>query len=330
MKKIYCILNPLSGGGASLKMIPFIEEYLEEKQKTLDFSYEIVKKKGDLLDIIAEVLRKSQLEDNVVIAGLGGDGTHHALINGIMQFRDQFLDDKIPPYAVLPLGTGNNIAKSLGLKPTKKDRQASVYEALECALSDHNDCFVDLGQVKDRWFLDAFTIGIDADILAGRNRDHDLLQKRGGLMKKLFTGYPLYVYNTFKSILTFKKSKCEIFVDDNLWYSGKVYNILINNSAIYAGELDLTNSSPMDDGKLDIAIFPSLFNFFFRYLLGNRGLPRFISAISKNSKYHIRGMKFLVKIVDELPTQIAGEEFVKGSEFIINTSPSVFKIKKIK
>ena len=169
MKKIYCILNPLAADGACYREWPFVEGILKEE----GVEYELVLHKGDLREKAEEVLKdlssKNELQDSV-IAGLGGDGTHHALINGIMDFKDKNPDSPLPSYAIIPLGTGNNIAKSFGLDFGPGGRKKSIRKGVTTAVNgeDHK---VDLGRAENLYFLDAFTVGTDAHILAGRNRD---------------------------------------------------------------------------------------------------------------------------------------------------------------
>ena len=323
--KIFCILNPLSADGASLKMLPVMETFLQSE----NVEYEFFTKDEDLGEKIHKVLVKVQEEkQDVVIAGLGGDGTHHALINGIMSFRDLHPDLTIPPYAIIPLGTGNNIAKSFGLVPMGTTITSILKSALKIAIHGVDEK-VDLGKVDGRWFLDAFTVGIDAHILAGRNRDRSALRKNS-LSYRLFKGYPLYLYNTLKCLYHCKKVYAEIVVDGEKWHSGNFYNLVINNTAIYAGELDLADSAPADDGYLDAVLFSGSFDYLRRYLLAHRHLPKQLRTLSTKAKRtleHIRGKTFEVHLKSPMLAQIAGEELSYGKDYHIETFPQIFTIK---
>ena len=87
-----------------------------------------------------------------------------------MNFRGKNPAAAIPPYAIIPFGTGNNIAKSFGFDPGFGNLNTCIESAVDTAVNggEHQ---VDLGKVNGQWFLDAFTVGIDAHILSGRNRD---------------------------------------------------------------------------------------------------------------------------------------------------------------
>ena len=328
--KIYSILNPLSGDGVCLEMWPIMEDCLQQE----GVDYELIREEGDLTAKIEELLgqlKTAKDKNEVVIAGLGGDGTHHALINGIMAFREKHPDFQVPAYAIIPLGTGNNIAKSFGLDPAFGNIKASIEQAVRIAVhgEDHR---VDLGRIDGRWFLDAFTVGIDAHILAGRNRDRAALINNT-LAYRLFKGYPLYLYNTFKSLWRCHSVRAEIKIDGEDWYRGNFYNLVINNTAIYAGELDLTDSAPADDGLLDAVVFSGSMDYLRRYLLAHRYLPRQVRTLSSGARRnmrHKRGRTFEISIGQPLLCLVDGEELPSGDNFKVETFPGILTIKKKK
>lgn len=328
--KLKCIINPQSGGGSCLKLWPIMEACLKGK----NVEYELIQHEGDLSAIIQKILKnldRENLADQTIIAGLGGDGTHHALINGIMSFRDDNPGVLIPSYAIIPFGTGNNIAKSFGLEPVFGNLHNCIAIAVEAAI-DGDDHQVDLGRVDNRWFLDAFTVGIDAHILAGRNRDRAELVKNH-FAYRLFKGYPLYLFNTLKSLWICKPLQGQVKVDGENWYSGDFFNLVVNNTAIYAGELDLTDNAPADDGLLDAVIFTGSMDYLRRYLLAHRYLPKKVRSLSskmRKTMSHIRGKTFEIKLEKPIPCQIDGEELPPGKSFRIETFAGILKIKKLK
>jgi diacylglycerol kinase (ATP) len=327
--KIICILNPLAADGACLKMWPVMESLLKNE----GVEYEIIQHEGDLREKVQNVLETMNQKQNireVVIAGLGGDGTHHALINGMMNFQKKNPDLSLPPYAIIPFGTGNNIAKSFGLDPGFGNIKPCLELAVKTALhgKEHQ---VDLGKVDGRWFLDAFTVGLDAYILAGRNLDRAAFRKNS-LAYRLFKGYPLYLYNTIKSLWKCHPVHAEITVDGKKWYSGDFFNLVINNTSIYAGELDLADSAPADDGLLDAVVFSGSLNYLRRYLLGHRYLPKQVRTLSSKARQameHIRGGIFEIKLGKPVLCQIAGEELSPGDSFKVETFPGILMIKKL-
>lgn len=322
-RKIICILNSLSGDGASYKKWPEVEKIFNE----LAINYELVLHEGDLSEKIQELLKLYRTE-SVTFAGVGGDGTHHALINGIMRFKEKNPNAHIPEYAIIPLGTGNNIAKSFGMGSRENlmfnDLRRAVISTVYGA-----DFKLDVGKIGLCYFIDAFTAGIDAHILAGRNRDKSTMEENE-FPYKLLKGYPLYIFNTLKSFNRCNPIHGEIEVDGKKWYSGKLFNVIINNTRIYAGEFDLTDSALANDGMLDLLVFTGHADYLQRYLLSHRYLPRKIRSLaSANQKFiqHVKGKKFSIRLEKITHAQLDGEEIASSDEFILEIIPEALTIK---
>jgi diacylglycerol kinase (ATP) len=115
--------------------------------KLADFDVRYVSVKGDSLE---EAFEKKA--DLLVIAG--GDGTIAEVLTR--------LPDRAMPVALLPLGTANNIARSLGIAGTPQ-------ELVETWKID-NTHPLDVGTVKASWgtsrFLEGFGVGVFAEFLS--------------------------------------------------------------------------------------------------------------------------------------------------------------------
>jgi diacylglycerol kinase (ATP) len=82
----------------------------------------------------------------------GGDGTVNEVVNGLCSVPARAR----PAVGILPLGTGNDFARALGIEGTP-------LEALE-ALLDGDSCAVDLGRVNDRVFLNVSAGGLAGEV----------------------------------------------------------------------------------------------------------------------------------------------------------------------
>ncbi len=321
--KLYCILNPLSSDGKALRKWIDIEKVLGE----LDIDYELVRSGEDICETTLSLL-KSGVDENDCLAGLGGDGTQHAVINGIMRYREEYPEARLPYFSVIPLGTGNNIAKSFNMSP----RQNLLFSELRRCLAGAvrgAEFRVDLGRIDGVYFLDAFTVGIDAHILAGRNRDRQTIS-RSRFMLRMLKGYPLYLFNTLKSMGTSKSVSAELRVDGKSFYSGKICNIVINNTRIYAGEFDLTDNACANDGLLDVLVFKGPRDYLRRYLLGHRYLPRKMRMLADSARHsleHAKGRSFEIRLGEKLPAQVDGEELDARLEFRVDAVPRAVKLR---
>ncbi|HCE42785.1 MAG TPA: hypothetical protein DET40_04495 [Lentisphaeria bacterium] len=321
--KVICFLNPLSCDGKSVERWKEVEVIFKE----LDIHYELVSHAGDLSVKVRDIL-KAGVPDPTTFVGVGGDGTHNALINGMMKYKESSPDAYLPSYAIIPFGTGNNIAKSFSMSPMENLIFSDIRRAVISTVWGA-DYRLDLGRIGSRYFADGFACGIDANILKGRDKDKYFLKKIPFLFW-MVKGYLIYLYNVMKNIFGYGSVNGEIEVDGEKRYSGKILNIIINNTRIYAGEFDLTDTAYANDGKLDILISNGLANYLRRYLLSHRHFPRKIRRLGsygEDSVYHIKGKVFNMKFDKPVPAQVDGEQIADAGEFTIETFPSAITLK---
>ena len=163
--------NPSAGQRAE-------KEDILAAMKLAGFDVRYVSVKGD---DVKEALEKKA--DLIVIAG--GDGTIAEVLAR--------LPDRSVPVALLPLGTANNIARSLGIAGTPQE----LVETWKL----ENTHPLDIGMVKASWgtsrFLEGFGVGLFAEFLKAANKGEkakgaDNLRKgRALLAKQVKTAEPI-------------------------------------------------------------------------------------------------------------------------------------------
>src|SRR5512144_2376629 len=163
--KVKIILNPMADMGNAWKVAndlrPMITEY-----GNADWS-------GTVYPTHATELAKQAGEEGYErVIAMGGDGTVHEVVNGIMRLPKE----QRPVLGVVPVGSGNDFAHALGI-PLESDR------ALACAL-DGQPSPIDLGLMTDEHGRQEFfdnTLGIGFDTVV-TIRSHRLPVVRGFLM----------------------------------------------------------------------------------------------------------------------------------------------------
>jgi diacylglycerol kinase (ATP) len=169
-----------------------------------------------------------------MVIAIGGDGTVHEVINGLMQVPGE----KRPILGIVPVGSGNDFAHAIGL-PEKPD--VALVHALH---SDPRS--VDLGLLSDEtgrkeYFDNTLGIGFDAVVTI---RSHKLPVVRGFLM------YLTAVIQTI--ILNFNPMQLHVETDTESWDIPTLMLTLCNGSREGGGFL-VSPDARNDDGILEYA-----------------------------------------------------------------------------
>ena len=160
--------------------------------------------------------------DRVVVAG--GDGTLSAAV--------QELVDLGLPLAILPLGTANNFARSIGLP-------LDLPGAIAVAAGSRRR-LVDLGRVNGRWFCTTASIGLSVQITEELSPES---KRRWGPVAYALT-----------AIKVLRRS--HPFHADIAWEGGtrhtRTVQIVVGNGPHYGAALTVAPDATVDDARLDL------------------------------------------------------------------------------
>lgn len=173
--------------------------------------------------------------NHIVVAG--GDGTVRACVQAV------FEEEAPVTLGLVPIGTGNILARNLKLPITNLDkciRRAVTGDAYEIDLGVAKALNAQ-GEISKLYFTGIAGIGMDARIM---QRTQPELKRR--------VGWIAYIEGGFRS-LPLKFEKFEVLVDDLTPKSLKSYSILIGNAGWLPGQISMMPDARLDDGKLDVA-----------------------------------------------------------------------------
>ena len=108
-RKVKIILNPMADMGNAWRIARDLRS-ITEQHGGVDWSGTVYP--GHAIDLAKQAGEQGY---DMVIA-MGGDGTVHEVINGLMKVPDE----KRPTLGVVPAGSGNDFAHALGM-PTESD-----------------------------------------------------------------------------------------------------------------------------------------------------------------------------------------------------------------
>ncbi|WKZ40882.1 MAG: diacylglycerol kinase family lipid kinase [Anaerolineales bacterium] len=226
-RKVKLILNPMADMGRAWKTANDLRPIAQEFQGDLTWS-------GTVYPTHAvELARQAAEEGCDLVIAMGGDGTVHEVMNGLMQVPAE----KRPVMGVVPIGSGNDFAYSIGIT------QKSSY-ALAHALKAENVQPVDIGLMTDEhgrreYFDNTLGIGFDAVVTI---RSHKLPIVKGFLM------YLTAVIQTI--VLNHNPASIKVETEAETW-EDKLLMFTLCNGPREGGGFMLSPDSKNNDGVME-------------------------------------------------------------------------------
>lgn len=219
---MYLLLaNPTSGGGKGREFANRIRKVLvDNRVKFNDVSGSSYESSLTSLSLAMEATE--QIEGVIVV---GGDGMAHLAL--------QVLANRSIPMALIPAGTGNDLARSLELPLDNPERilAALANEPIE----------IDLGIVNGEYFADILSTGFDS-----------VVNERANRMRKI-TGPMKYNVSILLELPIFKPMQYEFILDDQR-FTREAMLIAVANGPCYGGGMKVCPDARLDDGLFDVMI----------------------------------------------------------------------------
>lgn len=219
----YCILlNPTAGRGAAGTRRKQLETLLQHYSGGNEWRIRESTKKGDATRIASEEATRG----TKVIAIAGGDGTLGEALNGVF--------GKQATLAILPMGTGNDIARCIGIGTNLEFAVDTLF---------HGECrAIDVGMTDNHYFLNVAGCGFDAVVADRVNRGF-----------KFLTGTAAYYAAVVLTLFTYRAAKfCVSTPEQRHEFEGMLCSIANANS--YGGGMLIAPDAKMDDGYFDVCM----------------------------------------------------------------------------
>ncbi|MGW1990069.1 diacylglycerol kinase family protein [Embleya sp. NPDC001921] len=192
-----------------------------------------------VLDPGAGVTAKALAEGVDLVIAAGGDGTIRECAGA--------LAGTSTPLAVIPAGTGNLLARNLGLPIDVADALHVAMHGrdrrIDLGTVDPDEELADTAGVEPRCFTAMAGIGLDAAMVADAP---DALKKK--------VGWPAYVVSGARHLRD-RRMRVTLTVDDGEPIRRRARMVLVGNvGALQAGMQLLPGAAP-DDGLLDVVVF---------------------------------------------------------------------------
>lgn len=175
------------------------------------------------------IAREALSEGFSHIVAVGGDGTSHEVVNGMLGSSAVF--------GSVPSGSGNDFPKSAGIPLGAREAVETVFSGRERK--------VDVGKLGDEYFINGLGIGLDGAV---SHRFKKLKRFRGQLG---------YILGAVQEAFSFEGFDTEITIGD--WkYSGRLLLAGASNGVYQGGKFRLAPGARVDDGLLDFHIIKDM------------------------------------------------------------------------
>ena len=238
----YIIINPTSGNGAAVKKWNKIKSHLTWLKIPFAHSFSSYSKHEEIL--VSEALKIGHKK----IISVGGDGTLHHIINGIMTQNHTVISEII--VGVIPIGTGNDWVKTYKI-PKNIKKAVSIILKGNSEIQDIG--LLELSNTKQRvYFNNLAGLGFDGYVVKNIQR----FKKFGALS---------YLLGSITGFLNYKRILLEIEIN-NKKINTECLLTLIGICNYSGGGMRLTETTNPRDGLFDISIakkftlFTILFN----------------------------------------------------------------------
>lgn len=279
-RRALLFLNPRSGSGGDRERDAAVQQ-LEEGGFTVTRVH-----CAGAADMTREVNRHAHKVDLVIVGG--GDGTVNAVLKGVLETG--------LPLGILPLGTANDLARTLGI-PSDPAPAAAVIIAGRTRR-------IDIGQVNDQFFVNVASMGLSVE-----------LARRMTGNQKRHLGRLSYPLAALKTVLFTKPFTAEVATADRTLQLRSL-QIAVGNGVYYGGGMAVFEGAAIDDQCLDFySVAPRQF----------WQWPLFLTAFRRGRNRNLVGMRAFcspgpldIRTNPPLPVNTDGE--------ITTTTPARFSL----
>lgn len=184
---------------------------------------ELIEESTDHPEQLPDVIRRYQNQVDLVIVG-GGDGTLNAAVDGLV-------DTKLP-LGILPLGTANDLARTLEI-PT------SLNEACEI-IATGQVRRIDVGWVNGKHFFNVASMGLSVQITEQLTKE---VKRRWGVLA--------YAVTAIQALWEARPFSAEIRLNGES-VRVKTLQIAVGNGRYYGGGMAVAHDATIDDQRLDL------------------------------------------------------------------------------
>lgn len=223
-REIALLTNPSSGKGQGRRTAAIALPRLVEA------GFAVRNLAGRDADEALDLTRQCVADGVETLVVCGGDGMVHLGVQAVAGTETRL--------GLIPAGTGNDVARNLGIPRTDPERAADV-------VIGGRERTIDLARVGDVWFVTVMAAGFDAIVNERANR---MRWPRGQMRYNLATLAELRVLRPIPYVLDV----------DGEQHRFDATMVAVGNGPSFGGGLRIAEGAELDDGLLDVVVIEPL------------------------------------------------------------------------
>lgn len=232
--RLVVIVNPASGRGVVEQQLPLIERTL----RSLDLDFRVVRTGGP--GDATAAAREALLGGERFVVAVGGDGTVHEVVNGMIEHDKPLIEGAI--LGVIAAGSGCDFVKTFGL-PDDAVRACSYLDGANTYTIDVGKITYrsDEGTEMVRYFPNIAEAGLGGEVVA----------RAAALPRRM--GRSRYFFGFWLTLPRFKPARVDVQAGPKS-YQGRANNVVVANCQYYGGGMRISPRSYPGDGFLDVLV----------------------------------------------------------------------------
>lgn len=241
--EIELLVNPAAGGGRAGKLLGEMTRELARA----GFSVNIHRTSGR--SGLVDLTRRLVANGAPLVGVMGGDGTFHDAVNALLGDDGSVLDASATTFAVLPAGTGGDLAaRTLGMPTTPR--------AIADWLARAKPTSLDAGRLEyvahDGGSASTLFVNIASCGMSGRV---DELVAAG---PKWLTGKSAYFVASARALVGWRHKRVRVEVDGDVVFDAPALTVAVANGKAFGGGMRVAPDADPGDGLLDVVVLGDL------------------------------------------------------------------------
>jgi len=236
LPQIKVIFNPRADRGDNYKKADTLRRLLDEQARAANgqgISYQIDWTATESPGHATELAHQAALAGCDAVIAVGGDGTVHEVVNGLMRVEEE----QRPALGILPTGTGNDLSANFGLPLDPAEAASALFQPSVRPL--------DVGLVRDasgrsEYWVNTLGFGFSGAVTVVARRSRTFLR-----------GFALYLYIVLKTILLHAQNlDIRVAVDGGAPLPRTISMANLCNGRAEGGGFPVAPHAVMDDGLI--------------------------------------------------------------------------------